>query len=335
MKKTAIITGISGQDGAYLSRLLLEKNYEVIGILRPDAEESLFGLEYVQVINKVILRKCNLLNINDIIKILVEFQPSEIYNLAAQSSVGISFVQPWETINFNILSVLNLLESIKKVDLKIRFYQASSSDMFGNIESLPITVKSIIHPSSPYGISKASAHWIAVNYRESYGIFTCSGILFNHESYLRTTNFFVKKVITNAIEIVEGKRDLIQVGNIDFRRDFGYAPDYVQAMWMMLQQDKPKEYTICSGVSISLRDILYYVFDKLDIPKDKIVTDKNLFRPNDIYNIYGDNTSAKNELGWENNKTFFEVLDMLIEEEKRNSEIRTVVLDGDQKGDFN
>jgi GDPmannose 4,6-dehydratase len=318
MKKKALITGISGQDGAYLSKFLLEKDYSVIGLLRPDTEESLSGLKYVKVLDQVTLRKCNLLNINDIISILAEFQPSEIYNLAAQSSVGISFIQPWETINFNILSVLNLLEAIKKVDKSIRFYQASSSDMFGNIESLPITVKSIIHPSSPYGISKASAHWIAVNYRESYGIYTCSGILFNHESYLRTANFFVKKVIINAIEIAEGSRDIIQVGNIDFRRDFGYAPDYVQAMWMMLQQEKPKEYTICSGVSVSLREILYYVFDKLDIPKDKIVIDKNLFRPNDIYNIYGDNTSAKNELGWENNKTFFEVLDLLVKEENIN-----------------
>jgi GDPmannose 4,6-dehydratase len=318
MKKTALITGISGQDGAYLSKFLLQKDYTVIGLLRPDAEESLIGLEYAKVIDQVTLRKCNLLNINDIINILVEFQPSEIYNLAAQSSVGISFIQPWETINFNILSVLNQLEAIKKVDKSIRFYQASSSDMFGNIDTLPVTIKSVIHPSSPYGISKASAHWITVNYRESYGLFTCSGILFNHESYLRTPNFFVKKVITNALDISVGLRETIKVGNLDLRRDFGYAPDYVQAMWMMLQQEKPKEYTICSGVSVSLREILYYVFDKLDIPKDKIVIDKNLFRPNDIYNIYGDNTSAKNELGWENNKTFFEVLDLLVKEENIN-----------------
>lgn len=318
MKKIALITGISGQDGAYLSKFLLEKDYKVIGLLRPDAEESLFGLEYVKVLDKVTLRKCNLLNINDIINIFEEYQPSEIYNLAAQSSVGISFIQPWETINFNILSVLNLLEVIKKVDKSIRFYQASSSDMFGNIDILPVTIKSIIHPSSPYGISKASAHWIAVNYRESYGLFTCSGILFNHESFLRTPNFFVKKVITNALDISEGMRDVIRVGNIDFKRDFGYAPDYVQAMWMMLQQETPKEFTVCSGLSISLREIIYYVFDKLDLPKEKIVIDQNLFRPNDIYDIYGENLMAKTELGWKNTKTFFEVLDLLIEEEKEN-----------------
>jgi len=315
MVKTAIITGITGQDGAYLSQLLLEKNYRVVGLIRLDVKESRFGLEYLQILDKVILRKCNLLDINDIINIFIEFQPDEIYNLAAQSSVGISFIQPWDTINFNILSVLNLLEAIKKVDNKIKLYQASSSDMFGNIDTLPVTEQSIIHPTSPYGISKASAHWIAVNYRESYNLFVCSGILFNHESFLRTPSFFVKKIIKNGLDIKKGLKETIKVGNIDFRRDFGYAPDYVKAMWLMLQQETPKDYTVCSGVSVSLKDILYYVFDKLEISKETIIIDSNLFRPNDICTIYGNNNKVKNELGWEYNKSFFEVLDILIEEE--------------------
>ncbi|MCK9401339.1 MAG: GDP-mannose 4,6-dehydratase [Bacteroidales bacterium] len=297
--------------------MLLDKNYQVIGLVRPDVEESLYGLGYLKILDRVVLRKCNLLDKTNIISILAEYKPVEIYNLAAQSSVGVSFEKPWDTINFNILSVLNILEAIKKVDKKIKFYQASSSDMFGNIDVLPVTERSIIHPSSPYGISKASAHWIAVNYRESYNLFICSGILFNHESYLRTPNFFVKKVILNGLEIKNGLRDAIHVGDIDLKRDFGYAPDYVQAMWLMLQQEVPKNYTICSGSSVSLKDILYYVFDKLEISKDKIIIDHNLFRPNDIHNIYGDNLKAKNELGWKYNKSFFEVLDLLLEEEHK------------------
>lgn len=318
MRKTAIITGITGQDGAYLSKLLLEKNYRVIGLVRIDFEESLFGLRYIKTLDHVIIRKCNLLNINDIIDIITEYKPVEIYNLAAQSSVGISFEQPWDTINFNILSVLNILEAIKKIDRRIKFYQASSSDMYGNIDSLPVTERSIIHPSSPYGISKASAHWIAVNYRESYNLYVCSGILFNHESYLRTPNFFVKKVILNCLDIQEGLRAVIHVGNIDLKRDFGYAPDYIKAMWLMLQQEVAKDYIVCSGSSVSLRDILYYVFEKLEISKEKIIIDPGLYRPNDIHNIYGDKTKAENELGWTYNRSFFEVLDKLIEEEQRN-----------------
>lgn len=322
MNKTAIITGITGQDGAYLSKLLLEKDYRVIGLVRIDVEESLFGLRYVKTLDHVILRKCNLLNIYDIVDIITEYKPVEIYNLAAQSSVGISFEQPWDTINFNILSVLNILEAIKKIDRRIKFYQASSSDMYGNIDSLPVTERSIIHPSSPYGISKASAHWIAVNYRESYNLYVCSGILFNHESYLRTPNFFVKKVILNGLDIQEGLRAVIHVGNIDFKRDFGYAPDYIKAMWLMLQQEVAKDYIVCSGLSVSLRDILYYVFEKLEISKEKIIIDPGLYRPNDIHNIYGDKTKAENELGWTYNRSFFEVLDLLIEEEKRNRNLK-------------
>lgn len=318
MNKTAIITGITGQDGAYLSKLLLEKNYRVIGLVRLDVEESIFGLSYIKALDHIILRKCNLLNIKDIINILNEYKPVEIYNLAAQSSVGISFEQPWDTINFNILSVLNILEAIKKIDRRIKFYQASSSDMYGNIDTLPVTERSIIHPSSPYGISKATAHWIAVNYRESYNLFVCSGILFNHESYLRAPNFFVKKVILHGLDIIEGVKEVIHVGNIDLRRDFGYAPDYIKAMWLMLQQEVPKDYIICSGSSVSLRDILYYIFEKFEISKEKIIIDPSLYRPNDIHNIYGDKTKAENELGWTYNRSFFEVLDILIEEEERN-----------------
>jgi GDPmannose 4,6-dehydratase len=320
MSKTAIITGITGQDGAYLSQFLLKKKYKIIGLVRRDAEESFFGLEYLNIFGKIAIEKCNLLDLADIKNILKKYKPSEIYNLAAQSSVGLSFEKPHETINFNTMSVLNLLEAIKETDKKIRLYQASSSDMFGNIEKLPVTEKSIIHPTSPYAISKAAGHWIAVNYRESYDLFACCGILFNHESYLRTPNFFVKKVIRTAMDIKNGKQDELRVGDIDLRRDFGYAPDYVKAMWLMLQQKAPKDYIVCSGESISLREIINYVFDKLEIDKRKIVIDESFFRPNDIKNIYGDNKKAKKDLGWKYSKKFFEVLDILIEEEMNNLE---------------
>lgn len=318
MQKTAIITGITGQDGAYLSQLLLEKKYKVVGLIRKDVEESFFGLKYLKILDKIAIEKCSLLDIEDIKNIFQKLKPDEVYNLAAQSSVGLSFEKPLETINFNILSVLNLLEAIKETDKKIRFYQASTSDMFGNIDKLPVTEDSIIHPASPYGISKATGHWMAVNYRESFNLFACCGILFNHESYLRTPNFFVKKVIGTAIDIKNGKQNELRVGDIDLRRDFGYAPDYVKAMWLMLQQDTPKDYIVCSGESISLREIINYVFDKLKIDKDKIVIDKSFFRPNDIKNIYGTNEKAKKELGWEYDKTFFESLNLLIQEELSN-----------------
>jgi GDPmannose 4,6-dehydratase len=319
MKKIAIITGITGQDGAYLSDLLLRKGYKVIGLIRKDARENFFGLEYLKIKDKVILKKCDLLNLNNVTAIFKKFKPDEVYNLAAQSSVGMSFKNPHETINFNILSVLNLLEAIKKVDKKIKFYQASSSDMFGNVEALPVTEKSIVHPTSPYAISKATGHWMTVNYRESYGLFACNGILFNHESYLRTETFFVKKIIRTAIDIQNGKQKDLRVGDIDLRRDFGYAPDYVRAIWLMLQQEKPKDFLVCSGESISLREIVNYVFDKLKIDKNKIIVDKSFFRPNDIQNIYGDNKKAKKELSWKYDKKFFEVLDILIKEEIDNS----------------
>lgn len=316
MKKTAIVTGITGQDGAYLSDFLLKKGYKVVGLIRTDAEEDYFGLKHLNIFEKVTLKKSSLLDLKGIKDVLTEFKPDEVYNLAAQSSVGASFENPYETINFNVLSVLNLLEAIKETDKKIRFYQASSSDMFGNIDKLPASEKSVMHPTSPYAISKVTGHWTTVNYREAYGLFTCCGILFNHESYLRANNFFVKKVIRTAIDIKDGKQNELRVGDIDLKRDFGYAPDYVKAMWLMLQQEKPKDFLVCSGKSISLREIIEYIFDKLNIDKSKVVIDKSFFRPNDIKNIYGDNGKAKNELGWHYDKTFFDVLDILIEEEK-------------------
>jgi GDPmannose 4,6-dehydratase len=316
--KTAIVTGITGQDGAYLSELLLSKGYKVIGIIRSYNNSNLSKMKYLKIEKGIQFEECDLTDIPSIISILKKYKPTEIYNLAAQSSVGLSFEQPIGTITFNSLSVLNLLESIRIQKNDIAFYQASSSEMFGKVTHLPITEESPMHPLSPYAISKATAFWSVVNYRESYGLFACNGILFNHESYLRSNNFFVKKVIRDSVNVAKGKLDVLRVGNIDIKRDFGHAKEYVKAMWAMLQYHKADDYLICSGKSVSLREIIYHVFNRLNIPRDKIVSDKSLFRPTDIEDIYGDNAKAKTVLGWNYDYNFFEILDKLIEEEQAN-----------------
>ncbi|MBI5325179.1 MAG: GDP-mannose 4,6-dehydratase [Ignavibacteriae bacterium] len=318
IQKRALITGITGQDGSYLSKLLLDKGYEVIGLTRGLSESSTNNLKYLGIENNIQLDVCELTDLSNVIHVIQKYQPSEVYNLAAQSSVGKSFELPIGTISFNIISVLNLLESIKIVDKNIKFYQASTSEMYGKVEDLPINEDSRIHPLSPYAVSKASAHWITVNYRESYGIKAWCGILFNHESYLRTKNYFVKKVITNSIEIANSKRKTLKVGNIDIKRDFGYSPDYINAIWLMLQQNNPDDFVICSGKSISLREIIEYVFNKFSIPISKIELDYNLYRPTDIQDIYGDNTKAVQKLGWKYDKSFYDVIDLIIEEELKN-----------------
>lgn len=320
MAKTALITGITGQDGAYLAKFLLEKGYSVVGLTRSYNQENLRGLTYLGIKDRITIKECDLLDLSNVISILSEFKPDEIYNLASQSSVGLSFSQPVGTINFNIVSVLNLQEAIRTVIPSAKFYQASSSEMFGNVQTLPISEFSVIHPTSPYAISKAAAHWSVVNYRESYGLFACCGILFNHESYLRSPNFFVKKVMQQAIKIQRGEQKVLKVGNLDIKRDFGYAPDYIKAMWLMLQKETPKDYVICSGQSVYLKDIVYYIFDKLNLDKNKIEIDKSLFRPNEIQNIYGCSEKAKKELAWQYDKNFFEVLDILIKEEISNEQ---------------
>jgi GDPmannose 4,6-dehydratase len=316
--KTALVTGITGQDGAYLAKLLLEKEYAVIGITRSYLP-NISNLKYLNIHDKVTLEECDLGDLPSVLRILNKYKPSEIYNLAAQSSVGHSFQQPIATIQFNVNSVLNLLESIRIVNSKIKFYQASSSEMFGKVERLPVTLSTPMHPLSPYAISKASNHWTVVNFRESFGLFACNGVLFNHESFLRTNNFFVKKIITESLKIKAGLADQLNVGNIDVKRDFGFAPRYVKAMWLMLQQDKPKDFIICSGKSISLRRIIEHVFRTLGIPMSKLKIDRSLYRPTDIVDIYGDNLDAKTILKWYYDYEFREVVDLLIKEEYDSS----------------
>ncbi len=316
--KIALITGITGQDGAYLSQLLLKKGYRVIGLIRSLSGSNLYRLKYLNIRDSVELVECDLQDLSQVINIISEYKPDEIYNLAAQSSVSLSFKQPIGTIQFNINSVLNILEAIRLVDTKIRFYQASTSEMFGRIEMLPITEEHKFHPLSPYAISKLTGHHTTINYRESYHLFACCGILFNHESYLRGDNFFMKKLVKGAIDISHGKKDHLEFGNLDIKRDFGSSQQYVEAMWLMLQQDKPEDFIICSGESLRLKDIVEYVYRKLNIPPDKLKINPDFFRPTEIQDIYGSSEKAKKLLHWNYTTPFYTVLDKLIAEEQEN-----------------
>jgi len=315
MSKTALITGVSSQDGAYLSKLLLEKNYKVVGLIRNSQNQTLSNLVYLGIKDNIQYEVGDLQDGISLSGILNKIKPDEIYNLAAQSSVSLSFQHPLNTLQYNCMSVLNLLELIKISHRKIKFLQPVSSDMYGGNNILPVNEKSNIIPTSPYAISKALAYWAVKNYREAYSMFCSNAILFNHESYLRSNNFFIKKVINCAILIKNKRMSDLKLGNIDVKRDFGYAPEYVKAMWLILQSDIPDDYCICSGVSISLREIVEYVFDKLNISRDKITIDVNLYRPAEVSDIYGDNSKIKNNLNWNYDMSFFDVLDILIAEE--------------------
>ena len=318
--KTALVTGVTGQDGAYLSKLLLSKGYRVVGLIRSFMGTNTARLKYLKILDRIEMYECDLQDLSQVIKIILETKPQEIYNLAAQSSVSLSFQQPIGTLQFNINSVLNILESIRLINPTIKFYQASSSEMFGKVEELPITENAKFYPLSPYAISKVAAHYISINYRDSYNLYTCCGILFNHESYLRGNHFFVKKVIRGALDILHGKMDKLELGNLELKRDFGSSEHYVEAMWKILQRDVPDDFVICSGRSVYLKEIVEYVFNSLNIPLSKIITKQTLFRPTDIRDIYGSSEKAERELDWSYHLSFFEVLDQLIEEENINYE---------------
>jgi len=316
--KTAIITGITGQDGPYLAKLLLEKGYKIIGTVRSDRYNGIKNLLYLGIDNSITIEDLDLLDLGNVIRLLQKYQPDEIYNLAAKSSVGLSFSQPLGTFSFNTNSVNNLLESIRLTNKKIKLYQASSSEMYGHVQNLPITLDTPMIPVSPYAVSKMAAYFMAINYRNAYGLFVSNGILFNHESTLRRSNFFIKKIIIAAINMQKGLQQELTVGNLNVKRDFGHAPKYVEAMWKMLQIKNSDDFIICTGKSILLKDIVSYVFDKFDLDQKRIVVDEKLYRPNEIYEIYGDNSKAKTILDWEYDYSFYDILDVLIEEEKQN-----------------
>jgi GDPmannose 4,6-dehydratase len=321
LTKKALITGICGQDGAYLAQLLLSKGYHVVGTTRKFDLNQTTGLAFLGIKEDVELIEVTDFSVEKLATILLRYKPDEIYNLAAQSSVGLSFSEPISTIQENIMSVASWLEAIKQTNQDIRFYQASSSEMYGNVGSadLPIKEGLIFNPASPYGISKAAAHWITVNYREVHGLKAGCGILFNHESVLRGPNYVLKKVIHQAVLLGMGiQKTPIHVGNLDIKRDWGYAPEYVKAMWSILQKETIDDYHICSGNMISLKAFIQLIFAELNIDFDQyIFVDPSLFRPVDLMEIYGDNQKAKEELNWEYQLTSEDLVKKLIEEEIR------------------
>ena len=314
----AIITGITGQDGAYLAKLLISKGYKIIGVVKDSNNINKSRLEYLSIADQILWQQCELTKKVEVEKLLQQHNPTEFYNLAAQSSVFKSYQDPILTLSFNTLSVATILECIRQVDKKIKFYQASSGEMYGNVNSFPITENSTLYPVSPYAVSKCTSFWLTVNYRESFGMFCTSGISFNHESYLRNENFIIKKILNTAFDILDGKKEILELGNIDIRRDFGYAPKYVEAMYLMMQHSSPDHYILASGKSVSLKDVVFYIFDKLNISRDKIVVNTDLYRPNEIMDIYGDSSKAKKFLNWEYETSFFDVLDIIIDESIEN-----------------
>ena len=316
--RKALITGITGQDGAYLTKFLLDKGYKVVGVTRDASGSKIRNLQYLGIDHLVTLIEANLLDLSNVIRMIEKSEPDELYNLTAQSSVGLSFDQPIGTLEFNIISVANLLEAIRIVRPKTRFYQASSSEMFGNVreEKLPVRESLIFHPVSPYGISKASAHWISVNYREAYGLFAICGVLFNHESALRGKNFVTKKILNTAVRISNGLANDLTLGNLKVSRDWGYAPEYVKAMWLMLQQEKSDDFIVCSGEVHTLEEFAREVFKKLNLEFDRFVKiDENLYRPLELEIIYGDNSKAKELLGWQYDMSFAQLIDTLVNDE--------------------
>ena len=310
--KKALITGITGQDGSYLAEFLLEKGYEVHGMVRRSSTINYERISHIQDRLKVI--QGDLLDQNSLIEALRFSEPDEVYNLGAQSFVPTSWNQPVLTGEFTALGVTRMLEAIRTVNPKIRFYQASSSEMFGKVRETPQNEKTPFYPRSPYGVAKVYGHWITVNYRESYGMFCCSGILFNHESPRRGLEFVSRKVTHAAARIKLGLQAKLNMGNLEARRDWGYAGDYVEAMWLMLQQDEPGDYVVATGISHSVKDLIQAAFSRLELDwKNYVVSDTKLFRPAEVDYLLGDPLKAKAQLGWQPKVTFERLIEMMAD----------------------
>jgi GDPmannose 4,6-dehydratase len=308
----AIITGITGQDGSYLAELLLEKGYEVWGMVRRNSTENFERINHIR--HRLELIQGDLLDQLSILRLIDEVRPDEVYNLAAQSFVPTSWKQPILTGEFDALGVTRMLEAIRQVDTKIKFYQASSSEMFGKVAEVPQTEKTPFYPRSPYGVAKVYGHFITVNYRESYSIFAVSGILFNHESPRRGLEFVSRKVTDGAARIKLGMLDKLSLGNLDAKRDWGFAGDYVRAMWLMLQQDKPDNFVIASGRHHSVRQLCEVAFSHLDLDyRNYVVTDPKFVRPAEVDVLLGDPSHAKKALGWEPTVTFEDMVRMMVD----------------------
>ena len=312
MAKRAVITGITGQDGSYLAELLLERGYEVTGIVRRSSSPNFWRIEHL--LDRITLRPGDLLDQLSLMRIIQDVRPHELYNLAAMSFVPASWDQPLLTGEFNSMGVTRLLEAIRQVDGGVRIYQASSSEMYGRVRQVPQTEMTPFHPRSPYGVSKVFGHYITVNYRESYGLFAVSGILFNHESPRRGLEFVTRKVTDGVARIKLGISDHLSLGNLDAARDWGFAGDYVRAMWSMLQQDHPEDYVIATGVSHSVRQLVEIAFGYADLDWQKYVRiDPALLRPAEVDHLVGDAGKAKKVLGWEPSMNFERLVMMMVD----------------------
>lgn len=309
---TALITGITGQDGSYLADFLLTKGYRVAGMVRRSSTENFERIEHLR--GKVEVCQADLLDQLSLVNLLRQVRPREVYNLAAQSFVPTSWEQPVLTGEFTALGVTRLLEAVRLVDREIRFYQASSSEMFGKIQERPQTERTPFYPRSPYGVAKVYGHWITVNYRESYGIFACSGILFNHTSPRRGKEFVTRKVTDGVARIQAGLAQHIPLGNLESRRDWGFAGDYVEAMWLMLQQATPDDYVIATGETHSVQELCEIAFARAGRRwQDHVVLDPKLVRPAEVDLLQGDASKAKRVLGWQPRVSFRQLIEMMVD----------------------
>jgi len=310
--KTALITGITGQDGSYLAEFLLEKGYRVVGMTRRSSSNATDRIEHL--LDRIELVQGDVLDQASLVAALQSSEPDEVYNLAAMSFVPTSWNQPVLTGEFTGLGVTRMLEAIRQVDPSVRFYQASSSEMFGKVREIPQTELTPFHPRSPYGVAKAYGHFLTVNYRESFGIYAVSGILFNHESPRRGLEFVTRKVSDGVARIHLGRSSELRIGNLEAQRDWGFAGDYVRAMWAMLQRPEPSDYLVATGIAHSVRDLCRIAFEHVGLDYEKyIVVDQRLYRPAEVDHLLGNSEKARTELGWEPKVGFEELVRMMVD----------------------
>ena len=327
MAKTALITGITGQDGSYLAELLLAKGYKVVGAVRRLSAPNQWRIAHLQ--DQITLRQADLLDQMSLIKVMQEAEPDEVYNLAAMSFVPASWDQPMLTGEFNSQGVTRVLEAIRQVNPKIKFYQASSSEMYGKVREVPQSELTPFYPRSPYGVSKVFGHYITVNYRESYGLFACSGILFNHESPRRGLEFVTRKVTDGVARIKCGLTDTLALGNLDAKRDWGFSGDYVRAMWLMMQQDQPDDYVVATGETHTVQRLVELAFERAGLDWQKHVTiDPRFIRPAEVDLLIGDPAKAKTELAWTPEVTFEQLVAMMVDADIQRHTERPGVIQG-------
>ncbi len=313
--RKALITGITGQDGSYLAELLLEKGYEVHGLVRRSSSFNTWRIDHIR--EALVLHYGDLVDQNSLVRTLEQVEPDEVYNLASQSHVKVSFEMPEYTTDVTAMGVLRLVDAVRELGLKTRVYQAGSSEMYGLVQETPQSERTPFHPRSPYGVAKVFGHWIAVNYREGYGLHVSNGILFNHESPRRGENFVTRKITMGVADIKKGRAKQIRLGNLDAKRDWGYARDYVQAMWLMLQQDRADDYVVATGETHSVREFLEEAFSYVGLDwQDHVVVDPKYFRPAEVDLLLGDPSKARRALGWKPEVTFRGLVRLMVDADR-------------------